>query len=193
MLKGRKPRREMVLFFTVIAASALGLGMSDTIYGNYFKEVFNVTATQRAFIEFPRELPGLLCALVIAWLSAWGDAKSNLVAQICAFAGLIALALLAPSFGLMLVFLFVNSMGMHLSMPLNDSIGMSIAEPGRIGRRVGQYASVKTAMGFVAGLLVFFGFRFNVLFVCHAGQSAVSDRLGYVSDCDRRFRFPRQG
>ncbi|MFH1512955.1 MAG: hypothetical protein ABIG45_06345, partial [Bacillota bacterium] len=162
MFNKRTPRRELVLFFIVIAASAFGLGLSDSVYGNYFKDAFNVTATQRAFIEIPRERPGLLCAVVITWLSAWGDAKSNLVAQLCAFAGLLALALLAPSYGVMLLFLFVNSMGMHLSMPLNDSIGMHIAEPGRMGRRIGQYASVKTAMGFAAGILVFLGFRFNV-------------------------------
>jgi predicted MFS family arabinose efflux permease len=162
MMKTRMPRRELTLFFIVIAASAFGWGLSDSVYGNYFKDAFNVTTTQRALIELPRELPGLLCAAAIAWLSAWGDAKSNLVAQLCAFAGLLALALVAPSFGVMLIFLFVNSMGMHLSMPLNDSIGMSIAEPDKVGRRIGQYASVKTAMGFAAGILVFLGFRFNV-------------------------------
>ena len=63
---------------------------------------------------------------------------------------------------MMMVFLFINSMGMHLSMPLNDSIGMSLAEPDKVGRRIGQYASVKTTMGFAAGILVFLGFRFNV-------------------------------
>ena len=162
MFKKRMPRREMMLFFIIVAASAFGYGLSDSVYGNYFKEAFNVTASQRAFLEIPRELPGLLCAVVIAWLSGWGDAKSNLVAQLCAFAGLIALALLSPTYGMMMVFLFVNSMGMHLSMPLNDSIGMNIAEPGKVGRRIGQYASVKTAMGFAAGILVFLGFRFNV-------------------------------
>ena len=162
MIKKRMPRKELTLFFIVIAASAFGLGLSDSVYGNYFKDAFNVTATQRAFIEIPRELPGLLCALVIVWLSAWGDTKSNLVAQLLAFAGLLALAVLAPSYGMMMFFLFINSMGMHLAMPLNDSIGMSIAEPGQVGRRIGQYASVKTAMGFAAGILVFFGFRFNV-------------------------------
>ena len=162
MSQKRTPHKEIVLFFILVAASAFGLGLSDSVYGNYFKDAFNVTATQRAFLEFPRELPGLLCAVVIALLSAYGDAKSSLVAQLFSFAGLLALAVLAPSYGMMMVFLFINSMGMHLSMPLNDSIGMNIAEPDQIGRRVGQYASVKTAMGFLAGILVFLGFRFNI-------------------------------
>ncbi len=161
MMKRKFPRRELLLFFIMVGAAGFGAGLSDSVYANYFKEAFQVTTTQRAFIEIPREMPGLLCALVIAGLSGWGDARSSLVAQICSFVGLMGLAILAPSYGIMLLFLFINSMGMHLSMPLNDSIGMNIAEPDKVGRRVGQYASVKTMMGFAAGILVFLGFRLN--------------------------------
>ena len=161
-MQKQKLRKEMVLFFIIVAAAAFGYGLSDSVYANYYKDAFNVTATQRAFIEFPRELPGLLCVFVIMGLSAYGMAKSNLVGQICSFAGLFALGIFMPSFGLMLFFLFINSMGTHLFLPLNDAIGMAIAEPDRVGHRIGQYASLKTAMGFAAGLLVFFGFRFNV-------------------------------
>ena len=182
-MKQRKIRREMVLFFVIVAAAAFGYGLSDSVYANYYKDAFNVTATQRAFIEFPRELPGLLCLFVITALSVYGMAKSNLVAQICSFAGLLALGLFTPKFGVMLIFLFINSMGTHLFLPLNDAIGMGIAEPDQIGHRIGQYASVKTAMGFAAGILVFFGFRFgwfsftsevNVLFLIGAGAFLVA-------------------
>ncbi|HPF88608.1 MAG TPA: MFS transporter [Candidatus Limiplasma sp.] len=182
-MKQLKIRREMVLFFIIVAAAAFGAGLSDSVYANYYKDAFNVTATQRAFIEFPRELPGLLCLFVITALSAYGMAKSNLVGQICSFVGLLALGLLTPSFGVMLIFLFINSMGTHLFLPLNDAIGMGIAEPDQVGHRIGQYASVKTAMGFAAGILVFFGFRLgwfsftadiNVLFLIGAGSFLVA-------------------
>ena len=179
----RKVRKEMLLFFIIVAAAAFGYGLSDSVYANYYKDAFNVTASQRAFIEFPRELPGLLCLFVITALSAYGMAKSNLVGQICSFAGLLALGLFTPSFGVMLVFLFINSMGTHLFLPLNDAIGMGIAEPDKVGHRIGQYASVKTAMGFAAGLLVFFGFRLgwfsftsdiNGLFLIGAGAFLIA-------------------
>ncbi len=154
-----KLRKEMLLFFILITAAALGNGLSDSIYGNYFKEVFHVSTYDRGFIEFPRELPGMLCALVIASLSMLGDVKASLIAQVLACLGLTALGVLKPSFSVMLVFLFINSMGMHLFMPLQDSIGMSLAEPNQIGRRMGQYASAKTAVSFVAGIIVYLGFR----------------------------------
>jgi MFS family permease len=104
-------------------------------------------------------LPGLLCALVIGALSGIGDIRAALVAQVLAFLGLTALGLLTPPFGVMLIFLFINSMGMHLFMPLQDAIGMSLAEQNQIGRRMGQYSSVRSAFGLIAALLVFFGVK----------------------------------
>ena len=178
-----RARRELLLFFVMISAAALGNGLSDSVYSNYFKEAYQVTATQRALIEVPREMPGLLLALVIAALSMLGDIKLSLLAQVLACVGLTALGLFTPSFGVMLIFLFINSMGMHLFMPLSDSIGMSLAEPERLGQRVGQYASVKMLFGFVAGITVFFGFRFgwfsftrpvNLLFLIGAGAFLVA-------------------
>ncbi|MFI3213921.1 MAG: MFS transporter [Eubacteriales bacterium] len=152
---------EIILYMILISFVALGNGFSDSIYSNYFKEVFDITATQRGFIEFPRELPGLLCAVVIALLSSLGDLRTAFIAQIFAFIGLLALGILTPGYGFMLILLFINSMGMHLFMPLQDGIGMSLAEPDKIGNRMGQYASIRSVFSFIAGLLVFFGFRFG--------------------------------
>jgi len=154
-------RRELFLFCVLISAVAIGNGLSDAVYSNYFKEVYNVTAMQRAFIEFPRELPGLLCALIIAALSMLGDLKIAFISQILATAGLLVLGVFTPPFAIMLIFLFINSLGMHLFMPLQDSIGMSLAEPDQVGKRMGQFGSLRTACGLAAALVVFFGFRFG--------------------------------
>lgn len=155
----REKRPEMFLFFLLIAFAALGNGFSDSIYSNYFKEVYQVTTAQRGFIEFPRELPGFFCLLLIAALGQFGDLRAAVVAQVLAFLGLTVLGLVTPPFGIMLIFLFINSTGMHLFMPLRDSIGMQLAEPGRVGKRMGQYASTQSFVGMAAGLVVFIGFR----------------------------------
>ncbi|MHC1787059.1 MAG: MFS transporter [Christensenellales bacterium] len=182
-MRAGKIRGELLLFFIMISAAALGNGLSDSVYSNYFKEAFGVSATQRALIEAPRELPGLLCALVIASLSLLGDVKISLIAQVLSCAGLTALGLFTPSYGVMLIFLFTNSLGMHLFMPLSDSIGMALAEPDQVGQRIGQYASVKMLFGFAAGLIVFFGFRLgwfsfrtpvNLLFLLGAGAFLIA-------------------
>ncbi len=160
--KVKQLRPEILMFMILISAVALGNGLSDAVYSNYFKEVYHVTAFQRGFIEFPRELPGLLCAFVIAALGFLGDIRVAFIAQVLAAIGVTLLGLLTPSFGIMLIFLFINSMGMHLFMPLSDSIGMSLAEPDQIGKRMGQISSVRAAFSMIAALLVFFGFRIKV-------------------------------
>jgi MFS family permease len=152
-------RPEILMFFILISAVSLGNGLSDGVYSNYFKEVYHITAFQRGFIEFPRELPGLLCAVVIGILGFLGDLRVAFIAQVFAVIGVTMLGLLTPSFGVMLIFLFINSMGMHLFMPLQDAIGMSLAEQDQIGRRMGQYSSVRAAFSLIGALLVFFGFR----------------------------------
>ncbi len=158
-IKAQTSKKALVLFFILISAAALGNGLSDAVYANYFKEAYHADATLRGFIEFPRELPGMLCSLVIAALSMLGDLRLAFIAQALAFTGLTALGLTTPPLAGMLTFLFINSMGMHLFMPLQDAIGISLAEPNQVGRRMGQYASTRMAVGFVAGLVVFFGFR----------------------------------
>lgn len=154
-----KDRPEILMFFVLISALSLGNGLSDGVYSNYFKEVYNVTAFQRGLIEFPRELPGLLCAFIIGIIGFLGDLRVALIAQILAMVGVTMLGLFTPVFGVMLIFLFINSMGMHLMMPLQDSIGMSLAEENQMGRRMGQYSSIRAAFGLIASILVYFGFR----------------------------------
>jgi hypothetical protein len=154
-------RRDLFWFFALLAAVAMGNGMSDAVYANYFKDAYHVDSVWRAFLEFPRELPGMLCMIVLALLPALGEIRVAMFAQILAALGLTALGLLTPPFALMCVFLFVNSLGMHLFFPLQDSIGMALAEPDRVGRRMGQYGSLRTAISCAAGVLVFLGFRFG--------------------------------
>ncbi len=158
-MKNVKISNNLLLCFVLVAFVALGNGMSDGIYGNYFKDAYNVTTAQRAFIEFPRELPGILCVFIIGALSFLGDFKLAVIAQILACFGLTVLGLFTPSFNIMLIFLFINSLGMHLFMPLQDSMVMSLAEPDQIGKRIGQYSSIKIGIGFLSGIIVFIGFR----------------------------------
>jgi len=153
--------RRQAFFYLLIATALTSLagGLSEGIYSNFYYEVYNVTARQRGFIEFPRELPGLIAVVVISLMSFLGEIRLAIVAQILSIAGLILLGVFTPPFSIMLVFLFINSMGMHLYMPLKDSIGLNIIGTENTGRQFGLLNGVRTGAGFVAGLAVFFGFR----------------------------------
>ena len=157
-----KRRNELYLFFAVIVAVNLALGFSDGLFSNYFKDVYQIDGFHRGLIELPREMPGVITFFLVSALSFLGDITIAIFAQAIAAVGLMVLGFVTPSFGLMLVFLFINSLGVHLYMPLRDSIGMSLAEPDQIGKRMGQFGGLSFAVLTVAGLSVFFLFRFGV-------------------------------
>lgn len=152
-------KRQFVIYFTLIAVYAVGLGLSNGVMSNFFKDAYNVSAYQRGLIEFPRELPGLLAVLIIGSLSFLGDIRIALFAQVCSAIGIGVLGFTTPSFNIMLLFIFINSMGMHIFKPMNDAIGISLSEEGMIGRRMGQFKGVDTGFRMLAGILVFVGFR----------------------------------
>jgi len=157
-----KRKKELFLYFAVVVAVSLAIGFSDGLFSNYFKDVYHIDGRLRGLIEFPREMPGVITFFLISALSFLGDITIAIFAQGIAAFGLMALGLVTPSFGVMLVFLFINSLGAHLYMPLRDSIGMTLAEPDQVGKRMGQYGGLSFAVLTVAGLTVFFLFRFGV-------------------------------
>ncbi|MCL2674617.1 MAG: MFS transporter, partial [Defluviitaleaceae bacterium] len=152
-------RRAFFYFLIATALTAFGAGLSEAVFGNFYKEVYDVTAAQRGFIELPREIPGLIAVVVISLMSFLGEIRLAIVAQILSIVGLILLGVFTPTFSIMLVFLFINSMGMHLYMPIKDSIGLNIIGTENTGRQFGILNGVRTGAGFLAGLAVFVGFR----------------------------------
>lgn len=154
-------KRAFYYLLAVTALTALAAGLSESIYGNYYMEVYNVTAAQRGFIELPRELPGLLTVVVISLFSFMGEIRLAIMAQVLAIVGLVLLGVFTPPFSIMLVFLFINSMGMHLFMPLKDSLSMGIIGAENTGRQFGKVNAVRTGAAFVAALIVFVGFRWE--------------------------------
>ena len=151
---GIKTPREIVIFFFITGLTGLAMGLSDNLFSNYFKDVYHVDAMTRGLIEFPRELPGLLCLVVISAGAFLGDIRMAIIAQVTMIVGITVLGVFTPTFGVMLFFLFINSLGMHTYLPLNDGIGLSLVKDGRVGSRMGQFNSIRTATTMVAGLMV---------------------------------------
>lgn len=158
-----RDNKALAIYFAIVAITALALGLSNDILSNFFKDAYNVTPLQRGLIEFPREIPGALLILTVSLLSFMSDIRMAMVAQVLSLIGIIALGLMTPTFGIMLVFIFINSFGMHLFFPLQDSIGLSLVGKNEVGKRMGQFRGVFTAFTMVASAIVFFGFRSGVL------------------------------
>jgi hypothetical protein len=152
-------KKELMVFFVIVAITGFSMGMSDSVISNFFKDAYDVTAVQRGFLELPREAPGVLCFILIALTSAFGDVRLAIFAQLLCAAGSLILGLFTPSFAVMSLFIFIHSMGMHLYMPLQESIGMSIIGRQNIGKRMGQYTAIRTGFLMLASILIFIGFR----------------------------------
>ncbi len=157
-----KQKKNLYLFFAVIAVANIAIGFSDGLFSNYFKDVYNANGFQRGIIEFPRELPGVIVFLLISAAAHFGDVTIAVIAQGLSAIGLAVLGFFTPSFAPMLLILFVGSVGFHLFMPLKDSLAMSLSEPEKLGKRMGQYAGIQFAVLMASGVAVFFLFRFGV-------------------------------
>jgi len=156
--------KNLIIFFVITGAVGLATGLYDTVFGNYLKEVYDVTTTQRGLIEGPRELPGLLCLFIISGLAFLGDIRIGIFAQILSVIGITVLGLFTLPFAAMLVFLFLMSSGQHIYMPLTDSIFIELnPDENKIGKRMGQYKSIYTAFTLIAAAIAFVGFRSGFL------------------------------
>lgn len=155
-------KREVKVYFCILAFTALAMGMSNHVLSNYFKDAYNVTAFQRGIIEFPREIPGLIGVFVIAGLAFLNDVRVSMFAQVLSIIGIIILGLFTPKFPIMLIFLFINSLGMHLFMPLSDGIGISLVDEDKLGLRMGQFKGTFTAFSMVSAIIVYICFKFDI-------------------------------
>jgi len=154
-------KRDIKIYLGIIAMTAFAMAMTNDIISNFFNDAYHLTTAQRGLIEFPREIPGVIVILIVSLLSGFSDVRISMLAQLLSFVGIIVLGLTTPTLTAMLFFIFIHSLGMHLFMALQDSIGMSLAEPDKIGRRMGQFRGVFTGFEMAGALLIFVGFRFN--------------------------------
>ena len=160
MEEQQRQKRAILVYTVIVALVGLGLGLSDALFSNYFRDAYQVDAFQRGLIEVPRELPGVLTMFLLSALAFLGDKKLALLSFALNAVGLLFLALFAPDFPVMLVFLFVTSMGIHMFIPLYDSIGMSLA-PNKesYGKMLGKFNSIRMIFTLLAAIVAFFGFR----------------------------------
>ena len=152
--------RELKLF--AIASLTMGMAYSvvDATFNNFLNDRYAVTAFQRSFLEFPRELPGFLVVFVSAALWFLCSRRLGGISLLLGVAGAVLMGFAAPSYAVMVVWLFVYSMGQHLMMPVAATVGMDLANEGQIGRRLGQFNAIRNLAAIFGSFMVFVGFRF---------------------------------
>jgi len=162
MLTARIQRipRELKLFIAAILAMGMGFSIVEATFNNFLDERYALNGFERAFLEFPREIPGLMVVFVSALLWFLCSRRLGTLAMILGAIGTSLIGFAAPSYGIMVVWLFIYSLGQHLFLPLYSSIGMELAREGQAGRRLGQLNAVRNLAAILGSFLVFLGFKF---------------------------------
>lgn len=158
--KVRGLERDYAIF--LLASVFLGIGQSvdGSTLTNYLKENLQLLIIQRSALEFPRELPGLLVVFVIGSLSALGDMRIAVCANILAAIGMFLLGIIPPDYTLVIIVIFIYSLGQHMYMPLSNSIGMSFATGGEIGKKLGEISAANTLALVLSSAVLWALFKF---------------------------------
>lgn len=174
-------REAFFLFMAVGALTGLATGLHDTTFNNYLNDTFHISEVVRGALEFPRELPGMLVALISGLLCFLPDTRLGVLAMILSALGSLGLALFSPVFGVMAFWMFINSAGSHLYMPVATSVGVSLAEKGAVGKRLGQLQGVNTAAMLIASLIIWVGFsRLNLSYSAVFALGAIAASIAAV-------------
>lgn len=168
-----KKNNLVVMYLIAISAIALANGFSDSLLSNYFNDVYSISASQRGFIELPREFPGVISIFIIASIARLGDIKIAIVSQVMCFIGIMLLANTTPTFYVMTMFLFVFSVGLHIYLPIQDSLALSIVPSKTIGKGMGQVKGLYLFFSLLASLCTFIGFRFGFFEFLTEGTQSV--------------------
>jgi len=163
--------REFSLYLLVSFMLGLGTGIYGAIFPNWLNAVYGITETERGLLELPREGAGLIVMFVVALMSFMGDIRLSRVTMILQFVGVIGMSMLAPRYGIMMVWLFVYSLGSHVFIPLTSKIGMALSDREHFGMRLARFSAYGLVAsiigdGVVWGTMRLFHIGYRPLFIC---------------------------
>jgi MFS family permease len=160
--------RNLLLFVAGMAFLGASGGMMETTFNNYVSDTFNLGADARGFLEFPRELPGFLTALMAGLLFFLPETRIAGFSAMAVGFGMLALAWIGPHWSAMLIFLTIWSAGAHLLMPIRSSLSMELAMKENRGRRMGQISATAIAASMAGCAMVWIAMRWF-----HAGYQFI--------------------
>jgi MFS family permease len=150
----KNAHRNLLLFAAGVALMGFAGTMFDTTFNNFLSDTFNLSAEARGNLEFPRELPGFLCALFAGLLFFTSETNIAGISALCVGAGLIGVAIWGGGWSAMMALMILWSVGSHLIMPVRSSISMDLAPDGKKGRRLGQIQGASIAASIVGYALI---------------------------------------
>ena len=160
-------RKVMVAVLAALFMAQLGAGIYDLLFTNYLSDVQGLDAQERGFLEFPRELPGVLSLLVMGSLFFLNEVRLAAVSVLLAALGSFFMLNLGEGATLWQLSLCVvtASLGLHILMGTVDSIVMHTARPENRSLRLGQMRALGTAATLLGAGFIWVKWQFNTSFV----------------------------
>ena len=108
-------------FFLSILVWGIGVGCFAAAMNNFLSDLYGMNGMDRGWLEFFRELPGLLLVFILALLHRVSDWRVMRIGSLISLAG--AALLLIPSDKIFVTAtIMIWSMGEHLVMPVRSAI-----------------------------------------------------------------------
>ena len=145
---------QLSAFLFAVFALGVSNGVFQTTYNNYLNDVFEISATQRGALEFPREFPGFLVALLAGALFFLVENRVAAIAALFTGLGMIGLGLVTESWAALLIFTVIWSIGQHVEMPMRSAMAMSLGNQRQHGRRLGQTSAARIGANIIAAVFV---------------------------------------
>lgn len=156
----RQSSRELILFTCASLALGVAYSMYDSVFNNYLNARFTLSGFQRSFLEFPREMPGVIVMFVSALLWFLCSRRLSAISMLLGAVGACLIGFASSSYNVMVIWLFIYSLGQHIFLPLSSGIGMELARQGQAGQRLGQLNAVRNLATILGSFAVFVGFKF---------------------------------
>jgi len=167
--------RDFLLFLIASALLGITMAVENTSITNRLIEDLHFTANQRAQLEMPRELPGLLVVFLVGGLAFLGDVRTAAVSNIIGGFGLFAFGFIPSGYWPVVATLMIYNMGTHIYMPMAGVISMSFAKGDNIGRRLGEIQAINMAALIVTAGSLYLLYRFlDIPFVVSFTVGAVA-------------------
>lgn len=141
--------REIKLLFLTWLFIGITTGIHDTTFSNFWNDIFFVSSKMRGYLEFPRELPGFLIAIVSGILIFLGDVRMLGVAVFLTTIGMLGESFFVWNgelqFYWVLWSMMIWSTGAHLFSSVSSSVTIKLSPKAKIGETLGIMNGAQTA------------------------------------------------
>jgi len=168
MLKSQKK-----IFLTSIAMAAAASGIFFATVNNYLYEIYKVDAEGRGFLEFFREMPGVLTVLFLAAIVVVREKHIMIASALLISAAILGMAAIPSEYIAVVMLMFIWSIGAHINLVLHHSYGVALSSTAERGKLFGALGGMR-GVGQVMGTAVvwlgmgYLGLGFTGVFIAAA-------------------------